>query len=90
MREQWHRTVDLGRVGGTWCATVRCTGFDAAVNARTGLRQGKPLRHPAVRTLLAREARIEAGGWPLCAGRGMLAAGPVTVRCERDALAVLG
>ncbi|WP_336158801.1 diacylglycerol/lipid kinase family protein [Amycolatopsis sp. VC5-11] len=28
------RSVDLGRVGDTWFATVLCAGFDAAVNAR--------------------------------------------------------
>ncbi|NIH80505.1 diacylglycerol/lipid kinase family protein [Amycolatopsis viridis] len=177
VREQRHRTVDLGRVGSTWFATVLCTGFDAAVNARAGrlcwppgphrydlavlaelaafrarpvtlttgtgrfdldatlvaigntayygagmpicpradpadglfdvtvigratradllrilpgLRHGKHLRHPAVRTLRAREVRIEASGWPWCADGEVLAGGPVTVRCVRDALTVLG
>ncbi|RJQ87697.1 diacylglycerol/lipid kinase family protein [Amycolatopsis panacis] len=36
------RRIDLGRFGGTWFATVLCSGFDAAVNARANR-----LRRPA-------------------------------------------
>ncbi|MDQ0381747.1 diacylglycerol/lipid kinase family protein [Amycolatopsis thermophila] len=177
LRERRHRSVDLGHVDGTWFATVLCTGFDAAVNARAarltwppgphrydlavlaelaafrarpvtltadtehlaldatliaigntscygagmricpgadpgdglfditvvghatradllrimpGLRHGRHLRHPAVRTLRAREVRIEATGWPLCADGEMLSARTVTARCEPGALTVLG
>ena len=34
LRDGTRRTVDLGRAGDTWFATVLCAGFDAAVNAR--------------------------------------------------------
>ncbi|UQS25013.1 sphingosine kinase [Amycolatopsis thermalba] len=177
LRERRHRAVDLGHAGGTWFATVLCTGFDAAVNARAtrlrwpsgphrydvavlaelaafrarpvtlttdtgrldldatlvaigntpfygagmricphadpadglfditvvgratradllrilpGLRHGRHLRHPAVRTLRAREVRIETTGWPLCADGEMLPGGAVTARCHRGALTILG
>ncbi|MEU0511909.1 MULTISPECIES: diacylglycerol kinase family protein [unclassified Amycolatopsis] len=177
LRERRHRAVDLGHLDGAWFATVLCTGFDAAVNARAarlrwpagprrydvavlaelaafrarpvtlttdgephhldatlvavgntpyygagmricphadpgdglfditvvghatradllrimpGLRHGRHLRHPAVRTLRAREVRIEATSWPLCADGEMLPGAPVTARCARGALTILG
>jgi len=177
LRDRRRRSVDLGRVAGTWFASVLCTGFDAAVNARAarlrwpsgprrydvavlaelaafrarpvrlttehgrldldatlvaigntpfygagmqicphadpadglfdvtvvgpvgradllrilpGLRRGAHLRHPAVRTLRAREVRIEATGWPLCADGEPMPGGATTAVCHRAALTVLG
>ncbi|GAB3574414.1 YegS/Rv2252/BmrU family lipid kinase [Amycolatopsis endophytica] len=55
-----------------------------------GLRHGRHLTHPAVRTLRAREVRIEASGWPLCADGEMLHSRAVTARCVPAALTVLG
>ncbi|WP_216204731.1 diacylglycerol/lipid kinase family protein [Amycolatopsis aidingensis] len=55
-----------------------------------GLRSGRHVEHPAVRTLRARQVTLSGADWPAYADGEPLAGLPLTVRCVPDALTVLG
>ncbi len=72
LRSGRRRRIDLGRVAGTWFATVLCSGFDAAVNARANRMRwpSGPRRYDLA--ILAELASFRAG--------------PVTVETETELL----
>ncbi len=55
-----------------------------------GLRTGKHVTHPAVRTLRARSVRLEGNTWPVYADGEPQGRVPATVTCVPDALTVVG
>ncbi|PXY22449.1 diacylglycerol/lipid kinase family protein [Prauserella muralis] len=53
------------------------------------LRTGRHLRHPAVRTLRAREVSLSGSDWPAYADGESLGRLPVSIRCAPESLTVL-